>query len=294
MTSLISRVFARIFSKKLRQWRDSMIADGKLFGSPVKDDAKLWRSIWPEIKIWLTELVHLIVGKTMKTKVQISVRKTNLVKISKKFLLITRDDSLAKKAAEACIKSGKQYGEYHDLEVLTIEKNLNVSDFFKRNNLTWSERESEFFSFPSDLKDFCLHFRAWLNCAKTGEPVLIMQQGTMFRSPVPALRFKDVIVFGTNSSILTISSKKSEIFYPKYSLIDAYCYAITPLGARKLIEVSQRKIIGTVHKFICKRYVNIIYCTERSHPVNFTSALAQPHDIVKPQDATWKSYSTDD
>ncbi len=230
----------------------------------------------------------------MTAKVQISIRKIKPVKISKKVLTITGDNPLAKKAAEACIKSGKQYGEHNRLEILTAENYSNILDFFKRHNLTWNERRLESFSFPSDIRDFYLHFKTWLNCVKTGEPILIMQQGTVFRSPIPALRFKDVIVLGTTSSITTASSKKNEIFYPKRSLIDAYCYAITPLGARKLIEVTQQEMTETVHKFVCKRHVNIIYCAERSHPVNFTNELAQAHNIVEPQETVWGNYSTGD
>lgn len=294
MTPLINRILARIFSKRLWRWHDSLVADGKLFGSLVTDDTKLWRSSQPEIKIWLSGLTRLVVEKTMAGKVWISTRKIEPIKISKKVLTITRDDPLAKKATEACIESGKRYGEHYGLEILTLESDLNISDFFKRHNLTWNERGSEDSSFPSDIRDFYLHFKTWLNCVETGEPMMIMQQGTVFRAPVPAFRFKDVIALGATNSISAVSSGRNEIFYPKHSLVDVYCYAITPSGARKLIEATQREMTETVHKFICKRRVDVIYCAELSPPMNFMTKLAQPHIIVEPQESIWKSYRAGD
>lgn len=294
MTHLINRVFARIFSKKLRKWKDSLIANKDLFGSPVTDDTKLWRSYEPEIKHWLFELMRSAINKIMTAKTQIAVRKIKPIKITKKILIISRNHPSAETAAEACTESEKQYEEHHDLEVLRIEDEFDILDFFKRHNLSWNERDSES-PFPFDgTREFYLHFTSWLNCVKTGEPTLIMRQGTVFRSPIPALRFKDVIVLGEIHSISSVSPPKKEIFYPKYHAEDAYCYAITPLGARKLIEATQREFIQGTDKFICKRHVDIIYYAERFHPVDFIHESSNLEINVESQETIWTSYSTDD
>lgn len=294
MRDYAARVFARVFAQRLRRWHDSLSESGQLFGSPVTDDVKLWRSVKDEVKSQLAEVVGDGFEKAVTVKLQFSIRKIEPVRIAKKILIIDRDSSLSRKAKEACLASGKQHGEHRSMEVLTTENDLNIRDFFKRHNLTWNERDSETPVLFEGTKDFCLHFKSWLDCVRLKEPMMIMRQGTVFRSPVPVVRFKDVIVFGETHPLSRISSSKAEIFYPKYSLEDAYCYAVTPRGARKLIEAAQREITQAVNKFICKRYVDIIYHTEQSRPVEFMDALAHLPETVESQETVWKSYKAGD
>ena len=271
-----------------------MVATGELFGSLVTDDAKLWRSIRSEIKTWASKSAKSWFRKAMTVKLQLSIRRVKPVKVSKKVLLITSNNPEAEKAVEACVESGKRHGEEHDLEILRLEEDLEISDFLKRYDLTWNERYSEAHTPFSHVKLFCLHFKSWLNCAELGEPMLVLQQGSVFRSRVPTLRFKDVAVLGTSDQSLESRSKEKEVFYPRRSLENGYCYAVTPHGARKLIEATQREMVYSVKQFICKRRVDIICCTEQHRPVDLTEALSPPQDIVDPQDVIWAHYRADD
>lgn len=290
MNHFIERAFARVFSKRLRRWRDSLVATGKLFGGPATDDEKLWHSARAEIAPRLTEAAKNRWIKIMTPIVRVRVRRIKPVKISGKTLLITDGATLHREISKSCIESAKRYGEEDGLTISTLEDDFDLLDAFKRNNLTWNDRNAELFIYFSKIKNFYLHFKAWLECVELEKPALLMQQGCLFRSEIPELRFKDVIVLGSPYNPSSGTAGKREAFYPKQTLEDVYCYAITPRGARKLLEAAQKHIVQSVNSFICKRYVDIICCTKQACPVDFLDQLSMPKDIVQPQEEVWESY----
>lgn len=281
------RLIIRMFSARLWRWHDRLAARNYLFGSPVTDERKLWSSVKYEIIPLLKRVRNGWLVKIMTAVLRLRLKTVKPVTPVKKFFLVKEKDPSAEKAKALCIESAERYEENRNLEIVTM-KDFDSADFFDRHRLTWNERDAETSVPFAGTKIFSVHYKLWLDCVKLDGPVMVIQQGVTLRSRVPALRFKHVLVL---AALWTPSELKGkEAFYPDDSLQDAYCYLITPEGARALIKAARRNLVGPVGKFICKRYVDIICCTRQFSPVSFNKQIAERADIVKPQEEVWEDY----
>ncbi len=275
MLKFVARVvFRRLLrTRKARRWRDRLTATGQLLGAPAGEE-KLRHQFKQNLKWFIKSFITTQQARAKTAGVRVRVRMIAPVRPSKKFLITLTGLPLSVAAAERCLESAKRHGEDHDLEIVPAIDKFQSRDFFTRHGLTWNRRSSNFDPLAG-MGCFSSHFKLWLRCMELGEPIVALEHDAVFRAPLPALRFKHVIMLGKplflNPSKLALikaigAHKQREVFHPWNFLMGTHCYAIAPEGACRLVEAARRQLLPPVDHFICKRYVNILYY--HPHPVD--------------------------
>ena len=200
-------------------------------------------------------------------KTRHKIRDLKKLKIHRKFVigLVDVPESLA--GAGRCISSAERYGENKGMEIFPgISKKESLS-FFLEHGLTFSSTpgHEEFFDISAEMGCFASHYLLWKKCVTLNEPVMILEDDVEFCTPVPPLRFKEIIHLGKpclsrNAKIIeAVSDKYQEMYNPFGYLLGTYAYGITPLAAQKLIGSAHKMAIRPADRFISSRVCDILF-----------------------------------
>ena len=272
-----------------------------LDGAPA-DERKIWKLFRHDTVPAFRNVIRLRMKKIAHARANLALCTYEPVIPHKKFLIAIPSVSKSKEAAERCIRSAKQHGEDHNLEIMPAITRFQARNFFIQHDLTWASGLScEYRNRLAQMGCFSSHFKLWLRCMELGKPIVILEHDAVFKTPIPPLRFKHVIMLGTpqpttikNSPLycdMVDTFEEGENYYPSSFLLGAHAYAIKPEGARKLVEAARKEPLLPVDCFIRKKYVDILayepyptYLDER-----FTSISSFRKDIP-PHETFWKDY----
>ncbi len=276
--AFVRRFILRFFSRfqKVREWRNKLQNPDRVLGAPLNEE-KLWNAFKKKIAdalympfSWLPRRYRnnlWIEARTLGVRVRVQTIKP--VKPAKKFIITLVNLPQSLKAAERCIESAKQHGEHHGLEIFPAVSKFEAHDFFIRHGFTWFHTDYNFDKGKDPLPEmgcFASHYLLWQRCIDFDEPIIILEHDAEFRSPIPPLRFKHAILLSRPSFTTGNYRYKDircprprEIFYPMKVLAAAHCYAISPSGARILVDAADRELILPADSFINKDRLDILY-----------------------------------
>ncbi len=291
---------------KIRRWYDKLHAPGRLLGAPPTEE-KLWNHFKQQLRetpgVWLRPLTRRYRNnfwvETRTLGVRTRLQTVTPVRPTKKFVITLTELPQSVQVAERCIESAKRYGEHHGLEIMPAVDKFRAPDFLTQHGLSWHHITLSD-DIPPEMGCFASHYKLWQRCVELGEPIIVLEHDAIFRSPIPPLRFKHVILLSKPAHNLGAykleavrSPKPREIFYPMNMLAGAHCYAITPRGAEFLVDAARRKLITAADLFINKHHLDILYY----HPylVDFSCDFST-HVTHHPGDPTseevWAKYGT--
>ena len=294
--------------QKTRAWHDKLKTSSRIFGAPINEE-KLWNAFkgkmatipsvclapftyWYRRNLWVE-------ARTIGVRIRVQTIKP--IKPGKKFIITLVNLPQSMEAAEHCIESAKLHGEHHGLEITPATSKFEAEDFFIRHGFTWFHTDYNFRKGKDPLPEmgcFASHYRLWQRCVELDEPIIILEHDAVFRSSIPPLRFKHVILLSrpsfTNGRYRFRDlrhPRPREIFYPMNMLAAAHCYAISPSGARILINAAERELIFPADSFINKARMDILYY----HPylVDFSydfSTIDARHPNSLLPERIWESY----
>ena len=306
LDSLKNRLFQLLLrASRIQQWLKNLTADGNLRGAPA-DETKLRDQFLRDLWMFLKCYVSTQWTRFRTIGVRLRVKAIRPVRLHRKFIITLTDLPMSVEAAERCIASARQCGEERGLEILPAVDRFQSQAFFSQHGLTW-RRYDETTDSDAGMGCFASHYTLWQRCIELGEPIIVLEHDAVFRFPVPPLRFKHVIMLGEpfyfSYCLKKISAhKKREIFHYWRFLMGTHAYAITPEGARRLVEAAHRQLLPPVDLHMCKRNVDLLYF----HPcpitldVRFTSisnvhtpVVEQKQDVVTYETPTKQRENTD-
>ena len=205
--------------------------------------------------------------------VQRKIRHLKKLKIHKKYVISLTDVPASLAGAKRCINSAKRYGEDKGMEIFPGVRKEESQAFFLERNLTFSSApgREEFFDVGAQMGCFASHYLLWEKCVELDEPIMILEDDVGFHAPVLPLRFKEIIHLGEpipqgNKEIMAaVPNKYQEVCYPFGHLLGTYAYAITPLGAQKLIDAAHKMVVWPADEFIRSRTSDILFYLP--HPI---------------------------
>ena len=279
---------------RMQRWYSNL---ENLFDGAPPDEKKLWERLRKDIMPALKYAAATQWIKIRSAGVSLSVSVHKPVIPSKKLLITLTDMPASVRMAKRCIESAKQHGEDHNLEILPAVSKFESRDFFIRHNLTWCWEDKENDTL-AEMGCFASHFKLWLRCMDLGEPVIVLEHDALFRTSIPTLKFRHVLMLGVNNALWSSkfkvldASKKGIIFYPHDCLLGTGAYAITPEGTHRLVKAAKEELLIPVDCFIRKELVSILYYNP--YPVktdsSWGSSICFPKSKDKENfDALWKS-----
>ncbi len=157
----------------------------------------------------------------------------------KPFVITIEDLKESVESAERCIKSGKKYGiKVNKFSAFTPKDD--PLKFFKEEGLSpmGFDEDRKYSRNLNCLSAFRSHYSLWKQCVKENVNYLILEHDAVFKDKLPIIGFGDICNFGAPSygsfntpHKLGLNGLTSKLYLP-----GAHAYAITPLGARLLIN----------------------------------------------------------
>jgi len=159
----------------------------------------------------------------------------------KSFVITIKDNPRSVESAERCIESGKKVGcairmfnavtPKDDPEFLFLREGLPV-DGMRENYSRFENCAAAFFS----------HYSLWKKCIQMNETFVIFEHDAVLHDKVPTVPFKYVMNIGHPSygkfntpSMFGVNPLTSKRYFP-----GAHAYMVTPMGAKKLIELAKK------------------------------------------------------
>ena len=238
--------------------------------------------------------------RTVLLQVRMRRERIKAIVPAKKYLitLVRLPDSVA--AAEKCRASAKLYGEDDNIEIFPAISQYQSEAFFIKHGIRWHLSSSTLYN-RAAMGCFASHMSLWIKCIELDQPIIIMEHDVVFESRIPALAFKHIIRLSSLSfSCSPVLNKKyplrnnTEYYYPCSHLIGAGAYAITPQGARLLIEKAHTvDYVSPADWHIEKNTVDIImYNPPPLRQINYFSSLTTEQrgkDLESPA-TVWSRY----
>ncbi len=223
-------------------------------------------------------LLHMrIIGQVVllyqNWMVQRKIRHLKKLKIQKKYVISLTHVPESLAGAKRCIGSAERYGENKGMEIFPGVRKEESLEFFLERGLTFTAApgHEETFDISAEMGCFASHYLLWKKCVELDEPIMILEDDVEFCAPVLPLRFKEIIHLGKpfpqgNKKIMAaVPNKYQEVYYPFEHLLGTYAYAVTPLGAQKLISTTRKNVVDEVDRFIRSGTYDILFY--RPHPI---------------------------
>ncbi len=208
------------------------------------------------------------------------------VKPKHTFVITLTKMPMSVKSTNKCIESGKVFGE--DVEVFDAIDKFQSEEFLLSKGVVNNSDMN-----GAALGCFASHFVLWEKCVELGEPIVIIEHDAVFETPVPKMRFKDIIYISRELEQLALrkypvqlrerNAKTREYYYSLVRLSGTCGYAVTPSGATKLIRAAKIGPITFPDFFINKSIVDICYLFPpivRAEP-SFSTIVNKPYGYIK-------------
>lgn len=160
----------------------------------------------------------------------------------KSFVITIKDNPKSVKSAERCITSARKVGLPVRMWEATTPKD-DPEEKYLREGLSTDGMREDYSRFHNCAAAFFSHYSLWKKCVQLNENFIIFEHDAVVKDVIPNMNFKYVINIGKPSygkyntpPTLGVNPLTSKRYMP-----GAHAYAITPAGARLLIEQAQRK-----------------------------------------------------
>ncbi len=175
-------------------------------------------------------------------------------------------DSLSK--FSICLSSGRKFG--YDIEMFpAISREYSADVFFSKNI------RIDFFSLRdifAQLGCFASHFLLWERCVESNEPVVILEEDAIFKSPISDEVFNNTLdvcnigqpswkdkKFRLEALEMNRYSDLPKIHRLNYGhLLGSHAYFITPAGAKKLLKAASVYGARSVDEFVNSYYITTL------------------------------------
>ena len=237
----------------------------------------LWSHPRKQQKIALSQPVMHMGNALLRVRTNLSGVKS--VTPARKYLITLTNLPQSREAAEKCIASAKLYGEDETLEIFSAVDRFCAEAFFVGHGLSWISRGRTSVR-EAAMGCFASHFSLWLKCMELNEPIIILEHDVVFVSKVPTLRFRHIAslsqceAWDAMSKVKAGYRENTENYYPFSYMKGAGAYAITPDGARLLVNDARSGVTFGTDNFIRKNVVSIVdYRPAPFHHFTYFSSL---------------------
>ena len=155
----------------------------------------------------------------------------------KAYVITIKDNEKSVRAANRCIKSGLRQGIVVEQHTAITPANNPVS-IAAEKNIPTGNFDEVYSRFDNCLAAFLSHHSLWEKCAKSKEPMLILEHDAVFVNHVPPFFVHPIVNIGRPSygNYYTPRVLGEMPLISKRYLPGAHGYYIEPAGAKKLIE----------------------------------------------------------
>ena len=188
------------------------------------------------------------------------------LKIHRKYIISLANVPESLAGAKRCVSSAKRYGEDKGMEIFPGVRKEESLAFFLERGLTFGSTpgREKTHDISAEMGCFASHYLLWEKCVELDEPIMILEDDVEFCAPILPLRFKEIIYLGKPYSqwytkiMASMPNKYQEAYYPFNHLLGTYAYAITPLGAQKLVNTARKTVVDVADWFIRSRAYDIL------------------------------------
>ena len=197
------------------------------------------------------------------------ITRVEAIEVRRKFIITLMEDPPSLPAAEQCRQSISRHGG-GDAERFAAVDERHSEELLRRHGISWKsmgDRDSH----KALMGCFASHFLLWLKCLKLNEPIMIFECDALCVSALPSrLRFRHVINLadgeyrrdlsgnGRLLEFLDTEPFRGSVYYLWASIPGAVAYALSPAGARRLVEAARKKAACEADVFIAKDKVDLI------------------------------------
>ena len=191
--------------------------------------------------------------------------------VRRKFIITLMEDPPSLSAAKRCRQSISRHGG-GDAEYFAAIDEKHSEELLRKHGISWESR-----GIPRHqaalMGCFASHFLLWLKCLELNEPIMIFECDALCVSALPARpRFRHVINLADGEyrrndcyhrgllQFLDTEPFQGSVYYMGImnSLPSTVAYALSPAGARRLVEAAKKKSACEADLFISKDKVDTI------------------------------------
>ena len=214
--------------------------------------------------------------------------------VRRKFIITLMEDPPSLSAAEQCRQSISRHGG-GDAERFAAVDERRSEELLRKHKISW-ESVGKTRKQTAMMGCFASHFLLWLKCLELNEPIMIFECDALCVSALPSrLRFRHVINLADgecredplrNSGLARLLETKpfqGSSYYAGGSIPGTVAYALSPAGARRLVEAAREKGACEADAFIAKDKADII----EHHPLpvrinyGFPSCIERQTDLSR-------------
>lgn len=206
----------------------------------------------------------------------------------KAFIIYLKEVQSTVNAALECKQSAKEHGidawlmEGHTpsrADQFILENNFKpYSPGPKLYDIKWNK--------PGVRGCFVSHYHAWLKCLELNHNIIVLEHDARIVSEYPAVEFEDVLQLGYNrNGVDDAHDQKPWIETNTFErksvcMMDgAHAYAVTPQGAKKLINAVSTHGMAPADWHICDTQVDIRVLRPRIAMIDPQSSLTNDRDF---------------
>ena len=166
-------------------------------------------------------------------------------------------------AAERCIKSAVRNGVEVEMFAATTPAD-NPAKYLEERGVPTEGFREVYSRFDNCVAAFTSHYRLWEKAYNEKETLLVLEHDAYFVDQIPNVPFADILSLGHPSygSWKTPPNLGKNALVSKQYLPGAHAYAVTPQGAKKLLEAAPH-CAGPTDIFISNKNFN---CVEEYYP----------------------------
>ena len=287
------------------QRRHEVIDAGALLGAPLRDKPNIYwyfaRDVWFKLayikgrphgwslkrqlfiglarEVWIVLKLGVMGGLQdrwiLPYRVRNAIEQRRLAKVEpfkfqKKYIVTLPDIPESLAGAKQCMRTAERFGEREGMEIFPGIDKHHSEEFFRNHELTWSyphQCTNRELASRAEMGCFASHYLLWRKCVELGEPIMVLEDDTEFRAPVPALKFRDFIYLGEpvfrrpgkKHALRKLPLSLREVYYPFRSSAGTWAYGISPTGAEKLLRSAQEAAVRPADNFITPSKVHMLF-----------------------------------
>ena len=188
-------------------------------------------------------------------------------------------------------------GRSYDMGGVTLPTDEELRELYEKHKLSWNIRHKERNSYLKQIMYFVLHFKAWMHCMESGEPILVAECGVVPPVSMPEVKFKHLALLVGQADYQLVCGntpvRREGLRIPRINGL--YCYAITPDGADRFITTAVKEmLLPPLQVYMAKmiKRLSVVYRPLPMQPIDeeIRYAIARETKIT-PQESFWQKGS---
>ena len=237
-----------------------MVQTGYIKGKPQGWNLKQQIFIGLAREVWIVLKLGVLAGLQdrwiLPYRVRNAIEQRRLAKVEpfkfqKKYIVTLPDIPESLAGAKQCMRTAERFGEREGMEVFPGIDKYHPEELFRNHGLTWSyshQCTNRELASRAEMGCFASHYLLREKYIELEEPIMVLEDDTEFRAPVPALKFRDFIyleerVFrhpGKKHILRKLLPLLREVYYPFRSSAGAWAYGISQTDVKKAAQVSTK------------------------------------------------------